>query len=59
MWEQIIIAVIVLACVGMAGRWLYRSLKGKDRCGCASGKTGCTVKDQCPSVGQCEDDLEK
>ncbi len=56
MWEKIIIAIIVLACVGIAGRWLCSSLKGKGNCGCASGKTGCTIDDKCPSMGQCEDD---
>lgn len=59
MWEEIIIAIIVCLCAAVAGRWLCRSMKGKERCGCASGKTGCTVKDQCPSAGQCEEGSEK
>ena len=55
MWEKIIVAIIVLICAGVTGRWLYRSLNGKGRCRCASGKTGCTIKDQCQSSEQCED----
>jgi hypothetical protein len=41
MWQNLLIALIVLVCIILVGRRFYRQFKGRSGCGCCSGG-GCS-----------------